>query len=141
MIFLKMSSPPDDVVHYCLRSYRNRALNYRRSLWRRMLREMECRSWFEPASGESPLEKQAMKRLEQLPAEQKEVIVLKIWNQLTFDQIGSVAGCSPNTVAGRYRYGLEKIRKCLDGEGYEERGINDGKPIVVLDTARSFAKS
>jgi len=54
-----------------------------------------------------------------LPPEQREVIVLKIWHEYTFEKIGELLELSPNTVAGRYRYGLQKLRACLNGENYE----------------------
>src|SRR5881394_4087660 len=57
---LQLSIPPDLPEHYCVRSFRNRALNYRRSLWRRLSREFESLRWFEPSDEESPLEREAM---------------------------------------------------------------------------------
>ncbi len=99
--------------HYCIRSFRNRALNYRRSLWRRLAREWESRSWFEPKAGEPAEERRAMRCLAGLPREQREVIVLKIWHEYTFQDIAELLEMSPNTAAGRYRYGLEKLRRRL----------------------------
>src|SRR5689334_24797260 len=99
----ELPSQPD---HYCVRSFRNRALNYRRGLWRRLTRELESRRWFERAVGESPAERDAMRGLAALPGDQREVIVLKIWHEMTFEQIGELLPVSPNTAAGRYRYGL-----------------------------------
>jgi DNA-directed RNA polymerase specialized sigma24 family protein len=58
---------PEQPEHYCVRSYRNRALNYRRSLWRRLTRELESKRWFERSSGESPEERVAMTALARLP--------------------------------------------------------------------------
>jgi RNA polymerase sigma-70 factor, ECF subfamily len=48
-----------------------------------------------------------------LPVKQRDVIVLKIQGDLTFSQIAKVCGTSPHTAAGRYRYGLEKLRRRL----------------------------
>jgi len=105
--------------HYCVRSFRNRALNYQRSLWRRLTRELEARRWFEKSPPESPAERTAMRCLAELPVEQREVIVLKIWHQCTFEEIGDLLEISPNTAAGRYRYGLQKIKLQLEGVIYE----------------------
>jgi len=44
-----------------------------------------------------------------LPVEQREVVVLKIWEDLTFAQIGDVLGVPAATAASRYRYGLQKL--------------------------------
>ncbi len=50
-----------------------------------------------------------------LPAEQKEVVYLKVFDGLTFKEIGSVCGVSANTAASRYRYGIEKLRESVEG--------------------------
>ena len=110
---------PANAEHYCVRSFRNCALNHRRSLWRRLAREMESQRWFEKSSPESPAERAAMRCLTELPVEQREVIVLKIWHRYTFEEIGALMETSPNTAAGRYRYGLQKIKLRLKGVVYE----------------------
>ena len=49
----------------------------------------------------------------QLPAEQREVIVLKVYRERTFAEIAQMLGVSQNTAASRYRYGMEKLHKLL----------------------------
>jgi RNA polymerase sigma-70 factor (ECF subfamily) len=49
--------------------------------------------------------------LRTLPGEQREVVVLRIWGQLTYEEAAAVIGISPNTAASRYRYGIEKLRE------------------------------
>jgi RNA polymerase sigma-70 factor (ECF subfamily) len=51
--------------------------------------------------------------MRQLGDEQREVLVLKIWGELTFDQIATELDISPNTAASRYRYALSALRKEL----------------------------
>ncbi|TWU38913.1 ECF RNA polymerase sigma factor SigL [Novipirellula aureliae] len=51
--------------------------------------------------------------LRSLPTEQSEVVVLKIWEAMTFSQIAEILEISPSTVASRYRYGLEKLAAIL----------------------------
>jgi RNA polymerase sigma-70 factor, ECF subfamily len=48
-----------------------------------------------------------------LPPEQRAVVHLKLWEELTFGQIAEALGISPNTAASRYRYGLDKLRERL----------------------------
>ncbi len=48
-----------------------------------------------------------------LPPEQRAVLHLKLWEELTFEQIAEVLGIPPNTAASRYRYGLDKLRERL----------------------------
>jgi RNA polymerase sigma-70 factor (ECF subfamily) len=123
---------PELPEHFCVRSYRNRALNYRRSLWRRLTRELESVRWFERSPQESPEERTAMRGLAALPQEQREVIVLKIWHKHTFEEIGELLEISPNTAAGRYRYGLQKLRTFLKGQSYE-RDERVGEAIALVD--------
>ncbi len=122
LALMQREERPREPEHYCLRSFRNRALNYKRSLWRRLTRELESQRWFEKAEDESPAERAAMKQLAELPPDQREVIVLKIWNHCTFDEIGALLEISPNTAAGRYRYGLQKLKLKLEGVSYERDG-------------------
>lgn len=58
--------------------------------------------------------------LNRLPDEQREVLALRIDGELTFAQIGQVLEISPNTVASRYRYGLEKLREFAQQENDRE---------------------
>ncbi len=51
--------------------------------------------------------------VDRLPAEQREVLVMKIWNDLTFADIASVLNISQNTAASRYRYALAALKKNL----------------------------
>jgi len=51
--------------------------------------------------------------VERLPREQREVLVMKIWNDLTFAEIAEALGISQNTAASRYRYALAALRKDL----------------------------
>jgi RNA polymerase sigma-70 factor (ECF subfamily) len=52
--------------------------------------------------------------LGRLPTEQREVVVLKVWHEMTFDEIARGLGISPNTAASRYRYATEKLRALLE---------------------------
>ena len=51
--------------------------------------------------------------LDELPAEQRIVLQLKLWEGLTFEQIADALDISANTAASRYRYGLDKLRERL----------------------------
>jgi RNA polymerase sigma-70 factor (ECF subfamily) len=134
---LKLEAPPEQPWFYCLRAFRHRALNYHRSVWRRIQREFESRRWFETTPETDPQEIAAMRCLERLPAPQREVIVLKIWHQHTFEEIASLLHESPNTVAARYRYGLDKLRHFLQEHPHEYPACL-GEPFGRLETASSF---
>lgn len=48
--------------------------------------------------------------LGELPADQRAVVHLKLWEGLTFEEIAVALEIPPNTAASRYRYGLDKLR-------------------------------
>jgi RNA polymerase sigma-70 factor (ECF subfamily) len=56
--------------------------------------------------------------LRSLPAEQREVVHLKIYEEMTFQQIADFLGIPQNTAASRYRYGIEKLRQILDPDSF-----------------------
>lgn len=58
---------------------------------------------------------QVREALRELPAEHREVVVLKVWQGMTFLEIGKLLQISPNTAASRYRYAIGKLREILGG--------------------------
>jgi RNA polymerase sigma-70 factor (ECF subfamily) len=54
--------------------------------------------------------------LGQLPYEQREVICLRMEMDMPIRQIATLQGASVNTVKGRYRYGMERLRLLLNSE-------------------------
>ena len=68
----------------------------------------------EPQFDELDESKQALAAaVDRLPAEQREVLVMKIWNELTFAEIATALNISQNTAASRYRYALAALKKNL----------------------------
>ena len=49
----------------------------------------------------------------EIPSEQREVIQMKVYEKMTFQQIAEILDISANTVASRYRYAMDKLRKLL----------------------------
>jgi RNA polymerase sigma-70 factor (ECF subfamily) len=137
LALMQMPFAPGKPEHYCVRSFRNRALNHRRSLWRRLTREWESLRWFERTPSETEEERAAMRCLAELPVEQREVIVLKVWHGCTFEEIGGLLEVSANTVAGRYRYGLQKMKLKLEGVLYESDESDERETIAWLAAAPS----
>jgi RNA polymerase sigma-70 factor (ECF subfamily) len=52
--------------------------------------------------------------LDQLPAEQREVLVLRFLEDLSYEEIARVVGCQLGTVRSRLHYGKQALRKALD---------------------------
>lgn len=56
-----------------------------------------------------------LKRLiEELPEDQKEVLVMRMYQDLSFKEISELTGVSINTALGRMRYALMNLRKVID---------------------------
>ena len=49
----------------------------------------------------------------QIPEQQREVIVLHLKGQMKFREIAKLRGVSINTIQGRYRYGMKKLKTLL----------------------------
>lgn len=95
---------------YVVRMLRNEVLNLAR---RRhpVERLSDCES-LEAVAGvpdNTELRQAVQVAIRRLPPQQSEVVVLKLWEEMTFAEIADVLGESPNTVASRYRYALEKL--------------------------------
>lgn len=58
--------------------------------------------------------------LDRLPYEQREILMLHMYSGLFLRAIGKTQGFSPNTVMSRYRYGMNKLRSLLNGDGSHE---------------------
>jgi RNA polymerase sigma-70 factor, ECF subfamily len=69
--------------------------------------------WFESESSDDETRAQLEQGLKELPEKFAEVIVMKIWGERTFAEIGETLGISQNTAASRYRYGLEALKRSL----------------------------
>ncbi len=59
--------------------------------------------------------KEALKQLvEKLPNDQKEVLILRMYNDMSFKDISEKTGVSINTALGRMRYAIINLRKVID---------------------------
>ncbi|MCO8123940.1 sigma-70 family RNA polymerase sigma factor [Stieleria sp. TO1_6] len=126
---VKIASRPKLLVaadrpwHYLLRMVRNEAL----VILRTRSRWSSIGSIAERLIGRScdvvesdDQKRQVWKALASLPGAQSEVVVLKIWEQMTFVEIAQVLEITPSTAASRYRYALEKL-SCKLGPSHPTR--------------------
>src|SRR5690606_36034406 len=67
--------------------------------------------------------------LDALPAEQREVFILREYNGLTFREIGEVTGVPDNTVKSRMRYALESLRRTLQELGVDGASMDAGRAV------------
>jgi len=104
---------------YLFQAAKNKALMVLRTSRRRNVDvNTDSLSWIDASacSGEDrEAEIDLSRALQKLPLEQKEVLVLKLSEGLTFKEIGETLNISQNTAASRYRLGLARLRALLEG--------------------------
>jgi RNA polymerase sigma factor (sigma-70 family) len=109
---------PDDPAAWMFRTVRNAAIDLARSAARREQRERVAASargeWFEP-SPKTPIDAEtAEQAIRELPAELRQIVVLRIWGELNFTQIAEIVGLGTSTVHARYSIALGLLRKTLE---------------------------
>jgi RNA polymerase sigma-70 factor, ECF subfamily len=98
---------------YLLRIVRNEALKITQRKKADQLAALVAEAWTEDTPTDADSREFVRQALQRLPSSQSEVVVLKIWEGLTFAEIAVVLGESPNTAASRYRYALQKLAHYL----------------------------
>jgi RNA polymerase sigma factor (sigma-70 family) len=97
---------------YLFACVRNAVLNEAKFQDRNMPLDIDS-AWFSPPDRDYAGEQSLRRALGDLPDDQREVIVLHVWGELTFSEIGKLLGVNSNTAASRYRYALVKLRGSL----------------------------
>jgi RNA polymerase sigma-70 factor, ECF subfamily len=101
-----------DPKAYLFASVRNVLLNDQKSRQRNVPIDAD-RLWFEPPDRDHAAEQNLRRALQSLPDDQRQVVVLHIWGELTFSQVAEILSISANTAASRYRYALAKLREAM----------------------------
>lgn len=110
---------PDDPMAWLVRVTRNQLLQWHRSGTRRTARERslargeQITPWLK--SDRSDLDDSldaalVTARLQELPETIREVIVMHLWGELTFQQIADVTGGSRSSIHRLYQHGLTQLR-------------------------------
>ncbi len=118
--FVKLATlrrAPDQPKAWLYVAVRNRAISAARAEARRKHHEARAgqysQPWFRVDCGSALDAQEAAWSLQQLPVEQREVIVAHLWGELTFEQIAQLVGCSSSTAHRRYVDGLALLRQKL----------------------------
>jgi RNA polymerase sigma-70 factor, ECF subfamily len=97
---------------YLYRAVRNQALNTRRN-GRHEAQLDEHHVCFVHRGGNREAALALQQALRDLPEKQREVVVMRIWDGMTLEEVAGATEVSLNTAASRYRYALEKLRERL----------------------------
>jgi len=101
-----------DIKAYLFASVRNELFNHKK--FQRKIVPIETEAlWFEPPNRDYAAEINLRRALKALPEDQRQVVVLHVWGELTFSQVAEVLSISANTAASRYRYAFEKLRESM----------------------------
>lgn len=101
-----------DKKAYLFACVRNAVRNEARMQQRNLPLEEES-AWFDPPARDYAAELSIRRGLAALPEDQREVIVLHLWGELTFSQIAGLLDINANTAASRYRYALARLRESM----------------------------
>ena len=107
---------PREVVPWLYRVVRNGALDSGKTARRRQHRERIAarpERWFVESAVEGLDAGVAVEALQQLPLDQREAIVARLWGGLSFEEIAAVAECSASTAFRRYSAGIDALREIL----------------------------
>jgi RNA polymerase sigma-70 factor (ECF subfamily) len=97
---------------YLYRAVRNAALNMRRDRSRdAALPDQDI--WFTHREHDREAAFALQQAMRELPDDQREVVVMRIWSGMTLDEVAEATGVPLNTAASRYRYALGKLREML----------------------------
>ncbi len=108
---------PEGAVAWLYRAVRNKAISASRSARRRKRREAQAAArkpaWFDSPAADAIDAQVATAALEALPDEGREVVVARVWDGLSFEQIGQLTGTSDSTAHRRYQAALAVLREKL----------------------------
>jgi RNA polymerase sigma-70 factor, ECF subfamily len=130
-VFLKLLSGnyviTGNATAYLYRSVKNEAMNDRRSRSREVPFVPEAHWFSSDGRADGEQEAQALEQaIAELPDEQRDAVVMRVWSEMTFEEVAEATGVSVNTAASRYRYGLAKLRERLGaGEKYSRKASDE----------------
>ena len=102
---------------YLLRMARNAAIDQINRIRRTRTRDLAAQAdWLVPEIPRPGDPEQAARLagfLQEVPEEQRTILLLKVYQDLTFQEIAQQLDISANTAASRFRYGMAKLRALL----------------------------
>ncbi|HZZ42916.1 MAG TPA: sigma-70 family RNA polymerase sigma factor [Tepidisphaeraceae bacterium] len=109
---------PTDPVAWMYRTVRNAAIDHARASARRTRREKTIATnrpeWFTESPDALLDAATAERALRDLPADTREIVILRIWADLNFAQIAEIAGMSLSAAHKKYTAALKQLRTTLE---------------------------
>lgn len=115
---IRKQPPPEEPVAWLFQAVRFRAMNVQRRETRqaRHRKAQESQStepWFQPQTGSQLESAEVVEALQYLSNTEREIVVARVWCDLTFEQIAVLVDSSSSSVHRRYEAALETLSKRL----------------------------
>ncbi len=116
---LRQTPAPDYPVAWLFTTIRRRALNLTRGERRRNEHHHQASqqrdAWFTDDEDAEFDSAQLMEVLNRLPDIEREIVVARIWGELSFEKIAELIGTSSSSAHRRYRAALSQLHSMLEG--------------------------
>ena len=120
MDLLRQSPTPDNPPAWLFKTVRRKAMNLARSESRRAKHQQQAAarrdSWFEDSHDRRIVVEEVETALAQLPSLERQIVVARVWGELTFDQIAEVVEKSASSVHRHFHRALEVMSEMLGEE-------------------------
>ncbi len=131
MDLAQLSHAPDDCVAWLYIAVKRRAMNMLRGETRRHSHHQRAYatksdSWFDNQHFHDDEQQLLQNSLSKLPALERQIVVARIWGELTFQQIAMLVDCPPSSVHRCYLSALQHLREqliSLPTSRYSEEGL------------------
>jgi len=135
LIDLLLQSPgPDHPVAWLYKTVRRRAMNLARAERRRAKHHRQAceqrESWFLPTDsvlGE-PVDMEAL--LRRLPPLEREIVVARVWGELSYAQIAELVDRSTSAVHRRYQRALAELGRIMNNQLEDSRQTDEPRPSI-----------
>lgn len=122
MSLIRQTHPPDNPPAWLFKTVRHKAMNLARSEIRRAQHQQQAAAgrdaWFDESHDRQIVAEELEAALAQLPSLQRQIVVMHVWGELTFEQIAEVVEQSASTTHRHYHRALGTMSEML-GENQE----------------------
>lgn len=130
---VRQNPVPNDLAAWFYTTVRRRAMNLARAEGRRAKHHRQAgehrESWFLPADSDLDDRIDYESLLAQLPPTEREIVVARIWGELTFAQIADLVDQPLSTVHRRYQQALAELARMIN-QLEQPRQSNESEPTI-----------
>lgn len=131
---LRQSPVPDHPVAWLYKTVRRRAMNLARAERRRAKHHRQAgeqrKPWFLPTDGVlgEPIDVEAL--LKRLPPLEREIVVARVWGELSYAQIAELVDLSTSSVHRRYQRALVELERIMNNQLEDSSQTNEPRPSI-----------